>query len=81
MQKNEKIRYAYGLKTIALGMWAILTIITCNGVWNYAPEALTKWSAVITLVLTLLVIWRFGKRLYCEYRQSMREYFDSNKSE
>ena len=79
MQKIVKIRCAYGLKTIVLGIWAVLTVITCNGVWNYAPEAFTKWSAVITLVLTLLVIWRFGKRLYKEYREASRAYFDSLK--
>lgn len=79
MDTFNKIRTAYGLKMIAFGIYAMLTIIVCSAIWTCCHETLVMWGAGIILAGNGIMIWRFGKRLYKEYREASRAYFDSLK--
>lgn len=43
---DNKSRIKWGLKTLALVLYGLLTIATCAGVWNYNPEGFIKWCAL-----------------------------------
>ena len=79
METDNKLRLAYGLKMIALGLWALLTIITCAGVWNSCPEGFVKWMALALLICNGLVIFFYGKRIRKEFKANMKAYYDSLK--
>ena len=79
METDNKIRLAYGLKIAALAIWAMLTIITCAGVWNFNPEGFVKWAALALLICNGIVIYCFGKRLNKEFKANLQAYFDSLK--
>lgn len=51
------------LKIAALAVYALLTIATCAGVWNYCPEAAVKWFAFALFVCNGFSIYRHAKRL------------------
>ena len=74
------MKLVYGLKMTALVVWALLTIITCSGVWNYNPESFIKWCAAALLVCNGIVVWRFGKRLSNEFHTEFKVYLESLKS-
>ena len=79
METDNKLRLAYGLKIAALAIWAMLTIITCAGVWNFDPEGFVKWAALALLICNGLVIFFYGKRLNKEFKANMKAYYDSLK--
>lgn len=77
METDNKLRLAYGLKIFALAIWAVLTIITCAGVWNFNPEGFVKWAALALLICNGLVIFFYGKRLNKEFKANMKAFYDS----
>lgn len=79
METDNKLRLAYGLKIAALAIWAMLTIITCAGVWNFDPEGFVKWAVLALLICNGLVIFFYGKRLKKEFNANMKAYYDSLK--
>lgn len=79
METDNKLRLAYGLKIAALAIWALLTIITCAGVWNFNPEGFVKWSALALLIVNFVFIIVLGKKFNTEFKAAMKEYLDSLK--
>lgn len=49
-------------KRVALVLYAILTIATCAGVWNYCPEATIKVFAGLLFAANGFAIYRLWKK-------------------
>ena len=79
MEQDNKLRLAYALTIAAIAIWAMLTIITCAGVWNFDPEGFVKWAALALLICNGLVIFFYGKRLNKEFKANMNAYYESLK--
>lgn len=79
METDNKLRLAYGLKIFAFALYALLTIITCAGVWNYNPEGFIKWCAIALFITNGCVIYFFVKRLSKEFKAAMKAYYESLK--
>lgn len=60
MEKGDFIFYA---KMVALIIYAMLTIITCAGVWNSEPEGFVKGCAVLLLIANGISIYSHAKKL------------------
>ncbi len=60
MDKKEIIYWA---KIVCLYLYAMLTIITCAGVWNYNPEGFVKVCAGFLFAANGLSIYCLAKKL------------------
>ena len=58
MQTENKERIVKWIKIVALIVWALATIITCAGVWNYCPEDFVKAVAVALFIANGYAIYR-----------------------
>lgn len=62
MTDQNKNNLKEGLVKIALIVYALLTIITCAGVWNYCPEDTVKMLAGVLFACNGLAIVRLWKK-------------------
>lgn len=60
MEKGDFIFYA---KVVVLIIYAMLTIITCAGVWNNEPEGFVKVCAVLLFIANGISIYSHAKKL------------------
>lgn len=60
MNKKEILYWA---KIVCLLLYAMLTIITCAGVWNYNPEDFVKVCAGFLFAANGLSIYCLAKKL------------------
>lgn len=63
MNDKNIIKWA---KLAAIVIYALLTIITCAGVWNYCPEAFVKWCTAAIFVCNGAAAFFLGRRIYNE---------------
>lgn len=62
MDNDNKNRLIEGAKKLALIVYALLTIITCAGVWNYCPETTVNILSTALLACNGLAIVRLWKK-------------------
>lgn len=67
MDQDNKLRLVFGLKMLALVIYAVLTAITCAGVWNYNPEGFIKWCALAMGLCNGALAVKYYLRLKREY--------------
>ena len=61
MNNDNKNRMSVGAKRIALAVYALLTIATCAGVWNFCPEKTVKIGAVLLFLcnaISIVSLWK-----------------------
>lgn len=61
MKEKDKKDVAEWLKSLALCVWGVATVVTCAGVWNKCPEAFYKATAVVLFVANGYAIYRKAK--------------------
>ena len=62
MNDQNKSNIREGLMKLALAAYAILTIATCAGVWNYCPETAVKVMAGVLFACNGLAVVRLWKK-------------------
>lgn len=63
MNEDNKNRIIWGLKVLALGLYCLLTIAVCAGVWNHCDEKEVCLGAVVLLIANGLLAWRYARRI------------------
>lgn len=56
-----------GAKVLAVFAYAMLTIITCAGVWNHNPEPFVKWCAGFLFACNAFAIYKLARKVLAEY--------------
>lgn len=54
------------LRVVGIALYALLTIATCAGVWNFCPETFIKVLAGALFCANAFIIYRFVKKLKAE---------------
>lgn len=67
MTPENKNRIVKGAKILALALFAIITIATCVGVWNFCPEPFVKWCAGILMAVNAVAIYVIAKNTMFKY--------------
>lgn len=67
MEQDNKNRIAKGEKILALSLFALITIATCVGVWNFCKEPLVKWCAGIFMAVNAVAIYVIAKNTMFKY--------------
>ena len=58
IEKTNKESLYNWLKSIALGLWGLITIITCACVWNSDADAFSKvMTAILFVINGAAIIW------------------------
>jgi hypothetical protein len=63
MNEDNKKRIIWGLKVLALGLYCLLTIAVCAGVWNCCDEKEVCFGAIVLLIANGLLAWRYPRRI------------------
>jgi hypothetical protein len=61
MNEDNKKRVTVGAKKLALAVYAILTIATCAGVWNFCPEKAVKFGDLLLFAcnaVSIVSLWK-----------------------
>ena len=72
MDPSNKMRLVLGLKMLALVIYCGLTIITCDGVWNFNPEGFVKWCALALGLCNAFLAVKYYLRLRAEYNEKVK---------
>ena len=67
MTPENKNRIVKGAKILALTLFAIITIATCVGVWNFCPAPFVKWCAGILMAVNAVAIYVIAKNTMFKY--------------
>lgn len=67
MEQDNKNRIVKGAKILALTLFALITIATCVGVWNFCKEPLVKWCAGILMAVNAVAIYVIAKNTMFKY--------------
>lgn len=62
MNEQNKSIIKEGLAKLALVLYALLTIITCAGVWNYCPETTVNILSTALLACNFTAIVKLWKK-------------------
>ena len=63
MNEDNKKRIIWGLKVLALGLYCLLTIAVCAGVWTCCDEKEVCLGAIVLLIANGLLAWRYARRI------------------
>ena len=78
MREENKNRFSYGLKITALIIGAMLTIITCSGLWGAAETADVKGffigASILLIIFNAVVIWLCAKAAHAKYIAKIHEF-------
>lgn len=67
MTPENKNRIVKGAKILALALFALITIATCVGVWNFCKEPIVKWCAGILMAVNAVAIYVIAKNTMFKY--------------
>lgn len=48
--------FKWGIKVFLIILWAMLTIVTCAGVWNYVADAFVRWCSVALMAFNCVAL-------------------------
>ena len=67
MTPENKNRIEKGVTIFLLAVFALITIVTCVGVWNFCPEPFVKWCAGILMAANGLAIYAIANNTMFKY--------------